>query len=141
LSVPKHLSREPLIAVFFIALEHPMGLPNGLQLFIRRKHEPVPWVKFTDGQNFVGLQVWRTPEPMIWHHEKDEMATRVARALTTPRGERDDVTFGRVPKPEGEVLGTVMEVATPLLVSLSDDVQEATPNAFDRCLEELNRFS
>lgn len=128
------------MAVFFVVLDQPMGLPDGLALYSHRTNEPVPWVGFTGGHNFVRMRVWRVPDQLAWQPHKDDMAFSVADKLTQPREIAEGIAFGNVPPPTTEALGTVMELATPLLPASSGEYRESVSDAFDRCLEDLNKF-
>jgi hypothetical protein len=131
---------EPTIAVFFVALDQPMGLRDGLELYYQRTREPVPWVQFNGGYNFVRMKIWRVPDQLPLQLHKYEMAFSVAKKLTKPSENPEGIQFGNVPLPSSDVLGTVMELATPVLDAPSGTPEEAISEAFDRCLEELNLF-
>ncbi len=130
---------QPLIAVFFIALEHPMAVPDGFGLTVTRLGEPVEWVQWNGGHNFVGIRLHRTPVTQTYQTALDDAAHAVVdRTLEREEPPRqENVEFGRVPVPEADILATVAEVATPLLPCDGGDFQPALSDAFDRCLEEL----
>jgi hypothetical protein len=141
---------SPKCAVFFVTLEHPMGLPEGLSTTVLRPHEPVPWSGVTEGRNFVFIRIWRRPEPLNWQLHTYDMAFAVMDQLvktdsTNLESEEStketSVKFGRVPRPNGGTkLGTVVELVSPLILPASGSVEEAFSDTFDRCISELNRF-
>jgi hypothetical protein len=57
--IPPDWDGEPLIVVFFFALEQPMDLPEGTRFFAAPEDEPVPWVRWNGGHNFVRFHNWR----------------------------------------------------------------------------------
>lgn len=137
--IPSGWSGGPLVVVFFIALEQPMAVPEGAQLFVTRYAERVEWVKWNGGFNFVGMRIYRPPETLVHRMALGDNAMDVFRRATSyePPPAPEGVTFGRVPPVTAEVDGTVVEVATPLLPTDDGEPQHAVSNAFDRCLEEL----
>lgn len=128
------------MVVFFIATEHPIALPDGTTVWAKRAEVAVPWASVMDGTSFVGIRVWRRPEQIEWHEQRDDNAFAVAGALCRPSGSTLPEGSGRVPPPHGEQLASVVEVATPLIIPDSGDEAEAISDAFDVCLEELQAF-
>lgn len=134
---------EPLVAVFFIALEQPMAVPDGTGLFATRLHEPVEWVKWTEGHNFVGIRLHRTPITNIYQMPLEDAAMDVFKRATNwqaPPNPRN-LNFDPIPPPQAEMLASVAEVATPLLLTEDHDTRHALSNAFDRCIEELRKVT
>ena len=132
--------QQPLIAVFFLALEQPMAVPDGFGLTVTRLRERVEWVRWNGGHNFVGIKLHRTPITQTYQTALEEAELAVV-SQTLQRQfppQQADVTFGRVPAPKADILATVAEVATPLLPGDDGDFHRALSDAFDRCLEELH---
>lgn len=134
---------EPLVAVFFIALEQPMAVPDGTSLFATRLHEPVDWVKWNEGHNFVGIRLHRTPITDTYQMQLEDAAMDVFKQATNwqaPPNPRN-LNFDPIPPPQTEILASVAEVATPLLLMEDLDTRHALSNAFDRCIEELRKVT
>src|SRR5688572_26944909 len=68
--VDPHWSGAPLFIVFFVPLAYPMTLPQDCVINSIRSNEPVPWLRFTGGCNFVGMRVWRMTELHVYDIEK-----------------------------------------------------------------------
>jgi hypothetical protein len=133
---------EPLIAVFFIALEQPMAVPDGTGLFVTRLYEPIEWVQWNEGHNFVGIKLHRTPIIEMYQTQLDDAAMDVFKRATNWQACPDSQTinWGASLPPQANILATVAEVATPLLPTEDGDMDHAFSDAFDRCLEELRRL-
>lgn len=136
---PLGWSGEPIMIVFFIALEQPMAVPDRTSLFLTRYDEPMEWVEWNGGFNFVGIRLHRRSETVEYRwgpvNNAFDVFKRETGYLAGPAPE--GVTFGRVPPPQADVLGTVVEAATALVPSPDGDSMMAVSNAFDRCLQEL----
>lgn len=128
------------VVVFFIATEHPIALPEGVTVWAPRPELEVPWARVLGGIGFVGIRVWRRPEVIEWNRQRDDNAFAVADLLCTPTGNTLPDDRERVPPPHGEQLGSVVELATPLIVPEGVEEGQAVSDAFDRCLEELQTF-
>lgn len=133
---------EPLVVVFLIALEQPIMLSEGATTYIPRRHEEVPWVEFTNGRNFVAIRIWRRTVERLFDYKYISPAFQLARELIDgePSGEPAE-PFGSVPWPSSTYMGSIAEVATPLLPTADSNTQHAISDAFDRCIEELQGFS
>lgn len=125
---PLDWNSQPLIAVFFLTLSYPMGLPNNLKLRSLRSTESVPWSEPTEGHNFVDMTVRRAPLSQKGFFELDEIAFKVAGEILNVQEVED---AGLIPMPSSEQTGTVMEVQTPLIMPSSNSVSEAVSLAFD----------
>jgi hypothetical protein len=137
--IPDDWTGQPLIIVFFIALEHPIAIPEGEHLFVTHRDVAVPWITWNGGYSFVAFRIWRTKEQETVLSQKDANAFEIARRLTgTPTADSmDGSPYGRVPEPLITSRGTVVEVATPLLLADGADANTAISSAFNRCLNEL----
>ena len=138
---------EPLLAVFFVPVDPPIGLPPETAVNMIRSQESVPWLEFTGGLNFVGIRVYRIPGTIDPDITGVELATEVARLVTTLPAdsaietEYSSITFGNAPRPGPvAVRHCVVELATPLLLNTNGSANESMSDAFDRCIQELGRF-
>ena len=132
----------PLVVVFFIALEQPLMVAEGITTFAHRRDEPVPWVEFASGTNFVAIRIWRREVERLFDFKYMSAAFKLATELVVGEAPGEpSAPFGNVPWPSSTYMGSIAEVATPLLPTADLDIEHAVSDAFDRCIEELHGFS
>lgn len=131
---------EPLVAVFFIGLEHPMSIPHRTTLETARK-ESAPHFNRPNGRNFVGFRFHRESRE-IDHPLHEGLAFAVADRIipADPHDDSEQPGSQRNPFPHPVVQHTVVEAATPLLPKPGLSMDEAISNAFDLCVHELRRL-
>ena len=115
---------------------------EGITTFAQRPSERVPWVAFTNGGNFVAIRIWRREVVRLFDYQYMSSAFELAQELVSKEpSSKQSEPSGSVPWPSSTYLGSIAEVATPLLQTDDLDTNHAISDAFDRCIEELRGFS
>ncbi len=140
-AAPDRWPGEPLIVVFFLALEQPLALPAGTAYEFMRS-EPADWIERTLGHNFVGLRIHRVEEIMPLSVAKDRLAFDLAGRITGHADHNTSESEYSTDQlaPQTTILAMIAEAATVLLPDAEATSQHAVSDAFDRCLEELRRL-
>ncbi len=111
---------------------------------------PVPWVqpRYVDPEEerggFVSIKVWRLAERMTLETSLIRRAFRAYRWMMDPDGEdRGDFSPPLLQELGVDSEATVFEVVTPLIPTIVKDeidIESTVSDAFDRCLESLQRL-
>ena len=111
---------------------------------------PVPWVqpRYIDPDKekggFVSIKAWRLPERLTLDTAQIGRALRAYRWMVDPDGrDRGDPLLESPEKPGVDSEATVFEAVTPLIpthVEGEIDESRSISDAFDRCLESLERL-
>ncbi|HWK80290.1 MAG TPA: hypothetical protein VNP95_05965 [Thermomicrobiales bacterium] len=141
LDFAKALDSETTV-VFFLPLPHDMRIryPAESRLLVPRKNDPAPWIKFTEGTNFVGMQFWKVPDPPDRFIRQDVAAIVVANHRLTRNPLLAFPEIGAEFQGIEPVDGTIVELATAIKIESPEQARMAISDAFDRCVEELNTF-
>jgi hypothetical protein len=135
---PAGWNGDPLMIVFFIALEQPMMAPEGMELFVTHYGEPLEWVKWNGGFNFVGMRLHRRTDSTTYRAEQDLQVFDLAmNVMNCQLPARPELMGEPVPSITTNLTRTVVETATPLLPTEDGDPGHAVSDAFDRCLAVL----
>lgn len=136
-AVPDHLVQTNTTIVFLIAVDFPVSLSPGERRFIAR-HEDAPWIEFTSGKSFVGINVWKVPDVIDRQLRMDTNGFCLARALIEHTNPIAYPKLGDEFTNTPIIDGTIFELATPIYIPNQEASRDLISDAFDRCLEELN---
>ena len=145
-----HLLSEPTVALFYIPLPWPMGLPDGTTLSF---NEPTPleWkdVDWSDDTRsrvgdlatlFVLLTFYRHDHEDVYDvrgfHYVQEIISQLWPSIDPLIPPEGDGSFEKPTPPRSSTKATVIQMATPLVPV--DGPSDFLSAAFDRCLKYLN---
>lgn len=158
--LPPHWAGEPRLIIFFIPTPVPLALPQG-STFAFTRDEEVPWMqgvatspapgvepRYVDPEGekggFVSLKVWRLPERLALDTTQVGRALRAYKWMVDPDGrDRGDPMPEPSEQPGFDSETTVFEAVTPLIpahVKGEIDTSRSISDAFDRCIESLERL-
>ena len=110
---------------------------------------PVPWVtpqyvEPDEPGGFVSFKIWRFPEKLVPDATRLLTAIRAYKWMVDPEGEDRGLPCGDIPQHPGiDSETTVFEAVTPLIPAIvagEINVRKTISDAFDRCLESLEKL-
>ncbi len=158
--LPPNWAGEPRFIIFFIPTPVPLALPQD-STFAFARDEDVPWMqgvatspvpgvepRYVDPEGekggFVSIKVWRLSEKLTLDTAQIRRALRAYKWMVDPDGrDRGDPMPESPEEPGVDSETTVFEAVTPLIpthVEGEIDESRSISDAFDRCLESLERL-
>lgn len=137
--VPEDLIGKGTIIVFILAIPFPIRYPLGERKFLPSDVD-APWIKFTNGKSFVGINMLSAPDAIDREMRDDINAGIWADALVNKQTLLEFPRMGSELEGQPLVDKTIAELVTPIKVSNSENAQLEISDAFDRCLAGLNAF-
>lgn len=133
------LDKETTV-VFLIALNYPLAVHHRERHFFVRQQDEAPWVKFTNGKGFVGLNFLEVPDVPDRYSRQDVIRNVIAQMLIDRPRVMAFPKLGGEYEDEYPINGSLAELATPVKIDNEASMRAILSDAFDRCLEELNSF-